>query len=142
MKETAWMDTELRQLRCLSIRQPWAHMILHCGKDVENRRWMTRFRGEFLIHAAKGMTAEEWVEAVRFMKGIGAKSNADAVTHKTILRGGIVGVERLVDCVEKSDSPWFMGNFGFVLADVRPLEFFPCKGSLGFFPLPDRKGGC
>ena len=30
---------------CLSIRQPWARMILHCGKDIENRPWSTKGRG-------------------------------------------------------------------------------------------------
>ena len=36
----------------LSIRQPWAHHILFDGKRVENRSWLTRFRGPFLIHAS------------------------------------------------------------------------------------------
>lgn len=36
-------------------------------------------------------------------------------------------------CVTRSDSPWFFGRYGFVLADVRPVPFFPVKGALGFF---------
>ena len=39
----------------------------------------------------------------------------------------------LIDCVIDSDSPWFEGRFGFVLRDVQPVEFVPCKGALGFF---------
>lgn len=33
-------------MKALSIRQPWAWLILHAGKDIENRVWQTRFRGE------------------------------------------------------------------------------------------------
>jgi hypothetical protein len=47
-------------MKALSIRQPWAWLILHAGKDIENRDWPTRFRGRFLIHAAKGMTRDEY----------------------------------------------------------------------------------
>jgi hypothetical protein len=39
-------------VKVLTIRQPWAHAILHLGKDVENRSWRTRYRGLLLIHAA------------------------------------------------------------------------------------------
>lgn len=38
----------------LSIRQPWASLILKAGKDIENRCWQTKVRGRVLIHAAKG----------------------------------------------------------------------------------------
>ena len=36
----------------ISIRQPWASLILKCGKDIENRSWPTKFRGRILVHAA------------------------------------------------------------------------------------------
>lgn len=48
-------------------------------------------------------------------------------------RGGIVGVADVVDCVAASNSPWFVGRYGFVLANQRPLPFIPVKGALGFF---------
>jgi hypothetical protein len=117
-------------------------MILRYGKDIENRSWRTRFRGQFLIHASKGMTKEEWCDAVAFKNRIGAtpvgeKIGVDPVTIKTVKRGGIVGVAHIVDCVSESKSPWFVGEWGFVLADVQPLDFLPCKGSLGFFYLPN-----
>ena len=137
-----WASSPLAKLPCLSIRQPWAQMILRYGKDIENRSWRTRFRGQFLIHASKGMTKEEWCDAVAFKNRIGAtpvgeKIGVDPVTIKTVKRGGIVGVAHIVDCVSESKSPWFVGEWGFVLADVQPLDFLPCKGSLGFFYLPN-----
>ena len=43
----------------------------------------------------------------------------------------------IVDCVSASASPWFVGEFGFVLRDPQPLPFTPWKGQLGFFDVPD-----
>ena len=118
----------------LSIRQPWASLILKAGKDIENRCWPTKFRGRILIHAAKGCTRQEFEDALEFAEDVIDKSiNADL---KTIPRGGIIGSVEIVDCVSASDSPWFCGEFGFVLRDPQPLPFTPWKGQLGFFDVP------
>ena len=50
--------------------------------------------------------------------------------------GGIVGVANIVDCVNNSDSPWFFGPYGFVLDEVKEVEFIPCNGMLSFFQVP------
>ena len=122
----------------LSIRQPWAWMILHGGKDIENRTWPTKVRGRVLVHAGKGMTHEEWGAAWEFAfgSGAGAKAFEAGVTSKTVERGGIVGSIEIVDCVKRSDSRWFVGDYGFVLRDPQVLPFSPFKGALGFFNVP------
>lgn len=133
----------------LSIRQPWASLILKAGKDIENRCWPTNVRGRILIHAAKGMTRDEHDDALAF--GIAAiradPKNAGATKVVTLRdlgfafdeleRGGIVGSVEIVDCVRDSKSPWFMGEFGFVLRDPQPMPFVPWKGRLGFFEVPE-----
>ena len=126
-------------MKALSIRQPWAWLILNAGKDIENRDWRTHVRGRVLIHAAKGMTIDEWGGAWGFAEGSGASTKAIAagVTSKNIERGGIIGSVEIVDCVTESNSRWFMGRYGFVLRDPKPLPFIPWKGQLGFFDVPD-----
>ena len=130
-------------MKALSIRQPWATLILHGHKDIENRSWATRQRGPVLIHASKGMTRYEWEDAMTFagpmLRAIYTLDEAfdELFAFKNQQRGGIVGVMDIVDCVSSSESPWFMGDFGFVLANVRPLPFTPLNGSLGFFEVPD-----
>jgi hypothetical protein len=114
----------------LSIRQPWAWAILHAGKHVENRDWATGFRGPVCIHAAKGMTNHEWNEATYFMH---SHLGLTPPMRISMERGGIVGVAEMVDCVDRSDSPWFFGRYGFVLRNIRPVEFIPCRGELKFF---------
>src|SRR6266568_1646548 len=57
------------------------------------------------------------------------------------LTGGIVGVATLVDIVTADHSPrsaWFVGPFGWVLKDARPVPFAPCPGKPGLFRVPDR----
>jgi hypothetical protein len=120
----------------LSIRQPWASLILLAGKDIENRTWETRVRGPILIHAAKGMTRQEYTEALDFASAVGAFMSTSRFSFDRLPRGGIIGSVNLVDCVYQSDSPWFQGPYGFVLRDPKPLPFVPVKGQLGFFDVP------
>lgn len=53
-------------MKALSIRQPWAWLIVNGYKSIENRTWNTRIRGTILIHAGKGFDKEgyAWVRAV------------------------------------------------------------------------------
>ena len=117
-------------MRALSIRQPWANAIVYHGKDVENRTWATNYRGPVLIHAGKTWGREE-KEALAFLeKIIFGKRLGDMQCPRL---GGIIGQADIVDCVTNMDSPWFGGPYGFVLANVKPRPFRPCRGALGFF---------
>lgn len=125
-------------MKALSIRQPWAWLIIHGGKDIENRNWPTKFRGEFLVHAAKGMTKEEYSSAKEYaFAAFGGCELRDFPEFDALERGGIVGVARIIDCISSSRSPWFMGDYGFVLRDARPVPFTPLRGQLGFFDVPE-----
>lgn len=120
-------------MKALSIRQPWAWLIIHGGKDIENRSWHAKLRGRFLVHAAKGMTNDEYIHAAAYARSIGVK----VPPASELERGGIVGSVELVDSVNSHDSPWYMGEKGFVLRNPEPLPFKPLKGQLGFFDVPD-----
>ncbi len=116
-------------MKAISIRQPWAWLIVRGHKPVENRQWSTRFRGPVLIHAAKGMTYDEYEDAHSHAAHLGI----EIPEFDELERGGIVGQATITDCVEDSESPWFFGRYGFILADAKPLPFLPVRGQLGFF---------
>lgn len=122
---------------CLSIRQPWAWLIINGFKDIENREWATNFRGPFLIHAAKTMTKNDYYACRLFLAGFDWGPNVIAQmpgpNNPLLLRGGIVGCAQLVDCVHHCSSDWFTGYYGFVIRDARPIPFVPLRGKLGFF---------
>ena len=121
-------------MKALSIRQPWAWLIIHGGKDIENRSWHTKFRGRFLVHASGGMTRGEYADACSFCRARGLPA-PPAFTE--LNRGGIIGSVELVDSVETSTSPWYMGDKGFVLRDPVALPFQPYKGRLQFFEVTE-----
>lgn len=114
-------------MKAITIKQPWAWAIVFADKDVENRSWSTNYRGPLLIHA-------------------GAKYRADASLPKgrqapprdELDFSAILGVVDLVDVVAGSRSPWFTGQYGFVLENPRALSKpIPCKGKLGLWtPTP------
>ncbi|WP_338568843.1 ASCH domain-containing protein [Pseudomonas canadensis] len=125
-------------MKALSIRQPWAWLILHGGKDIENRTWHTKHRGRFLVHASAGCTRKQWAEAVSFALEAGLiKHPGEVPPINELLRGGIIGSVDLVDSVDTSGSAWYMGEKAFVLRDPKPLPFTHLKGRLGFFEVPD-----
>lgn len=123
-------------MKALSIRQPWAWLIIHGGKDVENRSWHTHYRGRFLVHAAKTMTREDYAEGFRFAMECGV---TDLPRFDDMQRGGIVGSVELVDSVETSTSPWYMGQRAFVLRNPQYLPFTPMRGQLSFFEVVDAR---
>ncbi|WP_405288136.1 ASCH domain-containing protein [Gaopeijia maritima] len=111
----------------LSIRQPWAWLIVHGHKDVENRTWSHRHRGPVLIHAGRAFDADGYNWIKEDFPGIELPRMVE------FDRGGIVGRADVVGCVNRSTSPWFFGPHAFVLARAEPLPFQPCRGQLGFF---------
>lgn len=114
----------------LSIRQPWAWLIVNGHKDIENRDWAAHFRGDFLIHAAKGMTNDEYETALF----VAQKNGIRIPTKNDLVRGAIIGAAELNQCVTTSESPWFFGTYGFLLRNaVAFTDPIPYKGSLGFF---------
>ena len=134
-------------MKALSLTQPWAWIVLYAGKRIENRTWNTQFRGRFLIHASKGMTRDQYEDALQACRDLGAPSVAKRVPPMAdLLRGGIVGVDTLAlvnpPC-RSTDAQgqaglcrhgWHMpGQYGFALVDVRPVPFVPCAGALGFW---------
>lgn len=116
----------------ISIRQPWAWLIVNGYKDVENRTWHTQVRGRVWVHAAKTMTHEDYLACVDFCAGIGFPMDEFPFPNR-LKRGGIVGSVDILDSTRLADSKWFTGPVGFVLANPRSCEFQPMRGQLGFF---------
>ena len=132
-------------MKALSIKQPWAWLIVMGFKTVENRTWHTKFRGEFLIHAGKTMDNNMFKMLDRYCtmcNGFSEISMPDKEKLKKmielwpgaqLLRGGVIGKAEIVDCVDKSDNEWFQGPHGLIIANPTELPFIPMAGKLGFF---------
>ena len=118
----------LEGVRGLSVRQPWAWLIVNGYKDIENRSWRTRYRGPVLIHAGSNTSelSEPTLQRIERRHGIKLPREFEI--------GGFVGVVDVMDCRSRTGSPWHVrGKIGWVLTKARRLSFRPCKGALGFF---------
>lgn len=121
--------------KALSIMQPWAWLIVNGHKDIENRDWRCHRRGPILIHAGKRVDRDAMVDLRAGRHPVTGERLAINLPE-TFETGGIVGEAVITGCVAHSDSPWFVGRYGILMREARPLPFVPCKGALGFF-VPD-----
>ncbi len=128
----------------LSVRQPWAALLLAGLKTIEVRRWPTVRRGRVLLHAAR--LPDERPEGWRLLP--------THLADLADLRGGIIGSLTLLECRTYRNLPAFQADqtlhhncpswfrppimFGFRFGDPVPLDFCPCPGQVRFFtpPLP------
>jgi hypothetical protein len=124
---------------CLSVRQPWADLIVTGIKDVENRTWPTDLRGKLLIHAPKTVDwaavtqLHHWLPASELKTWLGRQTPDEY--QPTI--AALLGITEVVDCVTHHPSRFFSGPFGFVLQHSRPFaQPIPYRGRLGIFPVP------
>jgi hypothetical protein len=125
----------------LSVKQPWATLLVHGLKTVEVRRWPTARRGRVLIHAsgAPDERPEGWALL------------PEELREAARLSGGIVGAAELTACLayhtaeafaadrdrHRNDPGWFQGPvlYGFVFDNAIVLPFRPCPGWMRFFPV-------
>jgi len=115
-------------MKILTVRQPWAWLIIHGGKNTENRTWRTSYRGPLLIQASSRSPQCDADSAQLRMAGVELPARFSSA--------GIIGVVDLLDCVSHHDSAWFTGPIGWVLANPRPLPFIGVKGAQTLFSPP------
>ncbi len=115
-------------MKALSIRQPWADLIIRGEKRIENRKWKTNYRGHVLIHASK--LNKTYFDAAVYKINHIIDYN---YYPETPTSGGIIGQADLVEIVTKSKDLFFEGPYGWVFENIKPLKFYPCKGKLGLF---------
>lgn len=98
-------------MRVLSIRQPWATLIMLGIKQLETRRWRTDYRGELVIHAAAtgGQTSTDAL--MRLERRIGAMPTS--LVEKDYPLGALLGIVQLDECLPISPR---------LIAALTPLE--------------------
>ena len=118
---------------CLSVRQPWAWLIIQGYKNIENRSQRCHKRGTIALHASTTNTRNEYAAALALIADRGLDILLPPIDD--LVTGAIVGLVDIVGCVTESDSPWFTGEYGWVLDNPRSGIPVPQKGQQGFFPV-------
>jgi hypothetical protein len=127
----------------LSLKQPWAALLVHGRKAIEVRKWSTARRGRILIHAAK--VSDPRPEAWHMVP--------EELRQQANQLGGIIGEATLVDCVAYRTlvgftaeqhlhlnlPEWFQPPvlYGFKFAGAAPLPFRRFSGWMRFFEVPE-----
>ena len=115
-------------MKVLTVRQPWASAIVQGLKDVENRTWPTKYRGELLIHAGSAKPSKELIATYEQLYG---------ALPEDMVYGAIVGKVTVNGCVVDSDSHWaFENHWHWELSDAVEIEPFPCSGQLSLWTPP------
>lgn len=120
-------------MKVLSIKEPYASLIMMNIKKIETRSFKTKYRGELYIHASL------------------SKSNQNDELSKLVspMYGEIICKCSLVDCVLmteefienlKKEKPveykcghYEVGRYAWILEDVKIIESFKAKGKLGIW---------
>src|SRR5262245_50442101 len=120
--------------KCLSLKQPYAELVVSGKKTIELRKWNTKFRGEFLIHASQTVNKEA--------------CERNKIDPNSLITSAIIGKSVLYDVKEHDSKNSFLNDrkkhfadvnftnykYGFLLKDSKRFRKpIPLKGKLGFF---------
>ncbi len=136
-------------MKALSIKQPWAHLIVHGAggniKTIETRLWRTDHRGDLLIVSSKRPDAH-MMAACRLQAYESFSSVSWGCTENDMEFGKAIGVAHLVDCREMREGdeaaalcPVYPGAWAWVFDDVKAIDPFPVRGQLRLYDV-DTKG--
>ena len=121
-------------MKCLSLKQPFAELIVSGKKSIELRNWNTKFRGEFLVHASKKINKES-----------AHRNNLDSAR---LITGAVIGKVTLYDVKGYDSKNSFLKDtnkhlappdfenyrFGFLVKNPRRFKKpIPLAGKLRFF---------
>ena len=113
-------------MKCLSVRQPWATLLVSGVKTIETRTWGTKYRGPLGIHA--GLQIDPYGPWGRFANGI------------ILPTGALIGTVELCDCrpmrpedAEAAACPWRKDLFAWVVTGADVQCPTPMKGHLGIW---------
>lgn len=131
----------MAKYKVLTVRQPYASLLVSGIKDVENRSQRTNYRGTVLIHAgAKWHEIMEQLPTKIWLLGSTPIEQqmvkVAGVVARSDLFGCIVGSVEIVDCVQDSTSEWAeRGQWHWVCRNAKVFSepIRNVKGRLGLW---------
>lgn len=124
-------------MKVITIKQPFASLIAEGLKEYEFRTWKTKYRGEILIHAGKGINLKAMKKFEKYNldypKGcIIAKANlTDCIKINEEAREILAKKNPLVYASIISHTEW--DGYGFQLENVQKIKPIPINGKLSLW---------
>lgn len=122
-------------MKAITIKQPFASLIIEGYKEYEFRTWRTKFRGDILIHAGKGVDKKAMEKYKHLVSDCPS--------------GCMLGIVTITDCIKIDDEAREMlkdnivydnvvnnkdwDGFGFKIENIRKVENTPANGKLSLW---------
>jgi len=128
-------------MKAISVRQPWAKLIIQNEKTVEIRKLHTNYRGPLLIHAAVIVGKTEFI-----------KANVDPNSREMYEQKAIIGIVDLKDVLSLTAALWeelrekhlLPGKwsrdeykYAWILENPRPIKPIPYIGLPAIFSVKE-----
>ncbi len=124
-------------MKAITIKQPWATLIAKGYKEYEFRTWKTKYRGEILIHAGKGIDKK----AMKRFENLNLEYPQGCIIAKANLTDCIKVDDKFVSNVYPKNPQVYKGikdrgeweGYGFKLENVAQIEPIYVNGKLSLW---------
>lgn len=126
-------------MKVISVKEPFATLIMNGDKLIETRSWKTNYRGELFIHASGKSLAKEFLTNDFVI---------DFIKDMDMNYGNIICKVNLIDCIymdtkfiehikrnkkEYNYGEYKIGRYAWVFNNVEPIYPIPTKGKLNIW---------
>lgn len=124
-------------MKVITVKQPFASLIAAGIKCYEFRTWKTKYRGEILIHAGKGVNKK----AMEKYKCYNLEYPSGAIIAKAKITDCVLIDDEARDMLNKANSLVYSSvindrewvGYGFKIEDVKQIEPIPINGKLSLW---------
>lgn len=124
-------------MKAITIKQPFASLIAAGLKEYEFRTWKTKYRGEILIHAGKGVDKK----AMKKFEHLNLEYSSGCIIAKVTLADCIKVDDELRKKLSERNAEIYSSiikhteweGYGFKLENIVKTEPIPAKGKLSIW---------
>ena len=123
-------------MKVLTLKQPWATLVVEGYKEYEFRTWKTKYRGDFLVHAGLGVDKE----ALKRFEYLNLDYPKGCIIGKVTLTDCVLVDDNLKEELKRKNENVYLGainkeidEYAFKLENVKKIEPIYVKGKLGFW---------
>lgn len=121
-------------MKVLTIKQPWASLIINSYKKYEFRSWKTNYRGKILIHAGKSLEKD----MLNRFKDYNLDIDLGYIIGEAYLEDCILVTEKFQDKLRKIDSVVYARSkeemYAWKLTNIKKYkDKIPINGKLGLW---------
>lgn len=124
-------------MKAITIKQPFASLIAAGLKEYEFRTWKTKYRGEILIHAGKGVDKK----AMKKFEQLNLEYPSGCIIAKVTLADCIKVDDELRKKLNERNAEIYSSiikhteweGYGFKLENIVKIEPMPAKGKLSIW---------